>query len=167
MCGHIQAKLRHIRGLGDPKLCQNPNTNRDKIHSYAKANVITQTPHDVAMQNGKLSGESQWRTLGVPPPHCKSNHKSHMAALIWKQDRAPRSGNARAKHRHQHHCLHQANQVPHNRTKDLTYRLITCLVRPEKKGTKTIMVGARGPHSTLPGRHRNTNCQPTDNQAPH
>jgi hypothetical protein len=35
---------------------------------------------------GKLSGGSQWRTLGVPPPHCKSNHKSHMAALIWKQD---------------------------------------------------------------------------------
>ncbi len=24
------------------------------------------------------------------------------------------------------------NQVPHNRTKDMTYRLITCLIRPEK-----------------------------------
>ncbi len=24
------------------------------------------------------------------------------------------------------------NQVPHNRTKDVTYRLITCLIRPEK-----------------------------------
>ncbi len=25
------------------------------------------------------------------------------------------------------------NQVPHNRTKDVTYRLITCLMRPKKK----------------------------------
>jgi hypothetical protein len=107
MRGHIQAKLHHIHGPGDPELYQNPKTNRDDIPNYAKANVIMQTPHEVAMQNGKLSDGSQWRTLGVWPPHCKSNHKSHMAALIWKQDRAPCSGNARAKHQRQHHRLHQ------------------------------------------------------------
>jgi hypothetical protein len=107
MHGHIHAKLHHICGPGDPELCQNPKTNRDNIHSYAKANVPMLTPHEMAMQNGKLSDGSQWKTLGIPPPHCKSNHKSHMAALIWKQDWAPHSGNARAKHRHQHHRLHQ------------------------------------------------------------
>jgi hypothetical protein len=107
MRGRKQAKLHRMCRPGDPELYQNPKTNRDNIHSNAKANVTAQTPHEVAMQNGKLSGGSQWRTLGVPPPHCKSNHKSHMAALIRKLDRAPCSWNARAKHRHQHHCLHQ------------------------------------------------------------
>jgi hypothetical protein len=107
MCGHIQAKLHCICGPGDPELYQNPQTNRDNIHSDDKANATMQTPHEVAMRNGKLSDGSQWRALGVPPPNCKSNHKSHMVALIWKRDWVPCSGNARAQHRHQHHCLHQ------------------------------------------------------------
>ncbi len=151
MGGHIQAKLCCIRRPGDPELYQNPKTNRDNIHSYAKANVTTQTPHEVAMQNNKLSGGSQWRTLGVPSPHCKSNHKSHMAALIRKQDWAPCSGNARAKHRTNIIVFIKKNQVPHNRTKDMTYGLITCLIRPEQnRGTKPNKVGCRGQQSTLP-----------------
>ncbi len=72
-----------------------------------KADGTTQTPHEVALRNGKLSDGGRQRTLGVPPPHCKPNHKSHFAALIWKQDWTPCSGNAGAQHRHQHHCLHQ------------------------------------------------------------
>ncbi len=107
MCGHIQAKLHCIRGPGDPELYQNPKTNRDNICSNAKADVTTQTPDEMAMQNGKLSDGSKLRTLGVPPPHCKPNHKSHMAALIWKRDWVPCPGNARAQHQHQHHHLHQ------------------------------------------------------------
>jgi hypothetical protein len=41
MRGHIQAKLRCIHGPGDPELYRNPKTNRDNIHSDAKANVTT------------------------------------------------------------------------------------------------------------------------------
>jgi hypothetical protein len=66
-----------------------------------------QTPHEVAMQNGKLSDGSKQITHRVLPPHCKPNHKSHMAALIWKQDWVPCPRNAGAQHWHQHYCLHQ------------------------------------------------------------
>jgi hypothetical protein len=60
------------------------------------------------------------------------------------------------------------NQVPQNRTKDVTYGLITCLIRPKKnEGTIPNKVGCGGRQSTLPGQRRNTNCQPTDSQAPH
>ncbi len=84
MCRHIQAKLRCFHRPGDPELYQSPKTNRDNIHSDAKADVTMQTPHEEAMQNGKLSDGSKCRNPGVLPPHCKSNHKSNLAALIWK-----------------------------------------------------------------------------------
>jgi hypothetical protein len=81
---NIQATLHSIHGPGDPELHQYPKTNRDNIHSIIKADGTMQTPHEVAMQSGKLSDGRKWRTLGEPPTHCKPNHKSHMAALIWK-----------------------------------------------------------------------------------
>jgi hypothetical protein len=62
MCGYIQAKLCCICGPGDPELYRHPKINRNNIHSDAKPNVTTQTPHEVAMQNGKLSDGSQ--TIG-------------------------------------------------------------------------------------------------------
>ncbi len=86
---YIQATLCCIHGPRDPELYQNPKTNRDNIHSNTKADGTMQTPHEVALQNDNLSDGSKWRTFRVPPPHCKPIHKSHMAALIWKQDWAP------------------------------------------------------------------------------
>jgi hypothetical protein len=51
------------------------------------------------------------------------------------------------------------NQVPQNRAKNVTYGLITCLIRPEKnRGTKPNKVGCGGQQSTLPGQCWNTNC---------
>jgi hypothetical protein len=143
LCCHVwtlQATLRCIRGLGYPELYQKPKTNRDNIHSNPKADGTTQTPHEVAMQNGKLSDGSKWRTLGVPPPHCKPNHKNHLVALIWKRDQMPCSGNAGALHRHQHYHLHHKKSGTKEQSKDVTYRLITCLIRPKKKPNQTRLV---------------------------
>jgi hypothetical protein len=100
MCGHIQATIRRIHGLGNPKLHPNPKTHRDNIHSNPQADGTMQNPHEVAMRNGKLSAGSKRRTLGVPPPHCKPNHKIHLAALIWNQNQMPYPGNAGAQHWH-------------------------------------------------------------------
>ena len=87
MCGHVQDTVCCIHGPGNPELVHsNPKTHRDNIHGNPQADGATQTPDEVVMQNGKFSAESKWRTLGVPPPNCKPNHKSHLAALIWKLD---------------------------------------------------------------------------------
>jgi hypothetical protein len=142
MCGHIQATLRHIRGPGDPELYQNPQINKDNIHSNTKADGTMQTPYEVAMRNGKFSDGSKWRTLRVPPPHCKPNHKSHIAALIWKRDWATCPGNAGVQHRHQHHLLYQEKPGTTEQSKDVTYGLITYLIRPDKieESNKTMLV---------------------------
>ncbi len=62
------------------------------------------------------------------------------------------TGNTGVQHRHQHHCLYQENQVPQNRAKDVTYGLITCLIRPEKidEPNQTRLV-ARGNRVHYPG----------------
>ncbi len=169
MCGHIQATLCCICGPGDPELYQNPKTNRDKINSNTKADAGTmQTPHQVAMRNGKLSDGSKWKTLGVPPPHCQPNSKSHMAALIWKWDWMPCPGNARVQHQHEHHCLHQEKPgtTELSKGRDLRPNHLPHQT-PQNRGSKPNKVGHGGKQSTLPGWRRNTNCRPTNSQASH
>jgi hypothetical protein len=91
-----------------------------------------QAPHEVAVQNGKLSAGSKWRTLGVLPPDCNQTTRA-----TWQHSYGNKIG-----------CLAQGmpgrntstntivfikkNQVPQNRAKDVTYGLITWLIRPEK-----------------------------------
>jgi hypothetical protein len=132
MWGHIQATLHCIRRPGDPELYQNPKTNRENMHSNTQADGTTQTPHEVAMQNGKLSDGSKWRSLGVPLAHCKPNHKSHMAALIWKRIERLAQGMPGCNTSTNTIVFIKKHQVPHNRVKDVTYGLITCLIRPDK-----------------------------------
>ncbi len=72
----------------------------------------------MVMQNGKSSAGSKQRTLGVLPPHCKPNHKGHLAALVWKWDRTTCPGNVRLQHWHQHHRLHQEKPGPTKPSKE-------------------------------------------------
>jgi hypothetical protein len=61
------------------------------------------------------------------PTYCKSQNKGSVGTIVWKQDWPSRT-------RHGKNTIFfiRRNQVPRNRTKDVTYGLITCLIRPEK-----------------------------------
>ncbi len=132
MCGHIQATLCHIHGLGDPQLTRHPKTNRDNIHSNPKADGTTQTPHEVPMQIGKLSDGSKWRILGVLPPHFKPTTRA-----TWQHSYGNEIGRLAQGMPGHNTSMNtiifiKKNQVPQNRAKDVTYGLITCLIRPAK-----------------------------------
>ena len=74
-----------------------------------------------------------------------------MAAFIRKQTRSTHLRNARPKRRHQHHVFIRRDQVPWDRVKDVTYGLITTLIRLEKEEIYRTRLVAGGDRVNYPG----------------
>jgi hypothetical protein len=91
-----------------------------------------QTPHEVVMQNGKLSDGSQWRTLGVPPPHCKSITRATWQHSYGNKIECLAQGMPGCNTGTNSIVFIKKNQLPQNRAKEVTYQLNTCFIRPEK-----------------------------------
>jgi hypothetical protein len=101
------------------------------MHSDTKADVTMQTPHEVAMQNGKLSDGSKWRLLEYL--HLIANQTTK---ATWQHSYGNKIGRL-AQGMPGHNTgtntivFIKKNQVPHQkRAKEVTYGLTVCIIRP-------------------------------------
>ena len=89
-------------------------------------------PDDLAVRNGKLRDGRKWRTPRVPALNREPQDKGNMDPFVWKRTWSTRARNARPGKRDRHNFFIPRHMVPKERTCDITYGLITCLIRPEK-----------------------------------
>ena len=129
---HHQTIVYSVPG---PRHSQLPRKNTD----IARAAKIIGTkdgepiiPDDLAVRNGKLRDGRKRRTPRVPAPNCEPQDKGNMDPFVWKRTWTSRARNAWSGKRDRHIFFVPRHMVPKERTRDVTYGLITCLIRPEK-----------------------------------
>ncbi len=103
-----------------------------KIQDFSGQTGYQKIPVDMALQNGKLRAwQARW-TTGISPTDCQSQDTGHMDSLLRQQARTTDTRNAGPSDGNGHNFLYPKDKVSRARAKDVTYGLITCLIRPEK-----------------------------------
>ncbi len=86
----------------------------------------------MVLQDGKCGHQGERRAIGIQAPHCQPQDTKDMEFLYGNEiGRLAQGMPGRSTGTNTFFFIHK-NQVPKDQTRDVTYGLITTLVRPEK-----------------------------------
>jgi hypothetical protein len=133
----IQTKICPVRWPGNPELCSNPQTNRLNIHGDNQQMSARRIPLNWFCEMANLVVGDNGELLEYR--HLVSNHKTR---ATWPHSYGKEFGRLAQGMPGWNTGTNtiffiKKNQVPHDRAKDVTYGLITTLIRPEKLTNQT------------------------------
>ncbi len=127
-----------------------------------------QIPIDMVLQNCQFSSWQTRQTAWIAPLDCQSQDTGHMDPLLRQRAWTDCARNARPSEGNGHKLFILKDRVPRARAKDITYSLVTCLIRPQKiEELQQNKISGRRRQGKLPIWRRHANRWPTYHQVTH